>query len=81
MANFNRNQIAQTGSVPSGYSIIRDTHSMKVIKKENVIVEGVDGREEKALSIESLLQRGNAINENTRYYDMETVLSPAVKGN
>lgn len=76
---FNRSEIAQGGKVPTGYSLIRDTTSMRVIKKENVIVEGIDGREERALSIESLLQRGNAVNENTRYYDMDTVLSPAVK--
>lgn len=80
MVDFNRNEIALTGKMPSGYSIIRDTTSMRVLKKENVVVEGIDGREEQALRIESLLQRGNAINENTRYYDMKTVLSPAVQG-
>jgi len=79
MVAFNRNTIAQTGKIPSGCTIIRDTTSMRVIKKENVIVEGIDGREEKALRIESLLQRGNAVNENTRYYDMDTILTPAVE--
>lgn len=78
MVAFNRTEIAQTGVVPSGYNLIRDTHSMRVLKKENVIVEGINGKEESALRIESLLQRGNAVNENTRYYDMDTVLMPAV---
>lgn len=76
---FNRNRIVQTGEIPSGYSLIRDTISMKVIKKDNIIVEGADGSETNALRIESLLQRGNALNENTRYYDMDTVLTPAVE--
>lgn len=75
---FDRNKIAQTGIVPNGYSLIRDTMSMRVIKKDNVIVEGADGSQMPALRIESLLQRGNALNENTRYYDMDTVLTPAV---
>ena len=78
MVAFNRTEIAQTGVAPSGYDIIRDTYSMVVLKKENVIVEGLDGKEESALRIESLLQRGNAVNENTRYYDVDTVLIPAV---
>jgi len=76
---FNRSEIAHGGEIPSGYSLIRETHTMKITKKENVIVEGVNGQEEQALRIESLLQRGNAVNENTRYYDMDTVLSPAVQ--
>lgn len=78
MSKFNRTEIAHTGNIPKGMSIIRDTHSMRVLKKENVIVEGINGQEESALRIESLLQRGNAVNENTRYYDMKTVLNPAV---
>lgn len=80
MVAFNRQQIVETGRSPEGYNLIVDVTSLKVLKKENVIVEGIDGRPEKALRIESLLQRGNAINENTRYYDMKTVLAPAVKG-
>jgi hypothetical protein len=80
MVAFNRQQIVETGMSPEGYKLIVDVTSLKVLKKENVIVEGVDGRPEKALRIESLLQRGNAINENARYYDMKTVLAPAVKG-
>lgn len=80
MVKFNRQMIADTGKAPDGYRMIEDIISLKVLKKENVIVEGVNGREEKALRIESLLQRGNAINENTRYYDMKSVLIPAVQG-
>lgn len=78
MVAFNRTEIAKTGNAPRGYSLIRDTQVMRVVKKENVIVEGADGRETPALRIESLLQRGNAVNENTRYYDTRSVLTPAV---
>lgn len=80
MTQFNRQLIADTGKAPDGYRMIEDIISLKVLKKENVIVEGVGGREEKALRVETLLQRGNAINENTRYYDMKSVLVPAVEG-
>lgn len=79
MVDFNRTQIAQTGQAPSGFSLIRDTCAMKVLSKQNVIVEGVNGRQEKALRIKSLLQRGNAINENGRYYDTKEILIPAVE--
>ena len=78
MVAFNRTEIAQTGNAPSGFKLIRDTCPMKVLSKQNVIVEGLDGREEKALKIKSLLQRGNAINENGRYYDTQEILIPAV---
>jgi hypothetical protein len=80
MVIFDRQKVADTGKAPDGYKLIEDIISLKVLKKENVIVEGVNGREENVLRIESLLQRGNAINENTRYYDMKTVLTPAVQG-
>jgi hypothetical protein len=46
MSKFNRTEIAHTGNIPKGMSIIRDTHSMRVLKKENVVVEGINGQEE-----------------------------------
>lgn len=79
MVIFNRNIIAQTGVAPTGFNFIRDTYQMKVLSKKNIIVEGVNGREEKALRIKSLFQRGNHINENGRYYDTNEILIPAVK--
>lgn len=78
-SEFNRNQIAQTGNAPSGFNFIRDTFAMKVVSKQDIIVEGVNGREEKALRVKSLFQRGNALNENGRYYDTQSILLPAVE--
>lgn len=55
-----------------------DTSFLKVLDRKEVIVEGRDGQESKALRCVSILQEGNIININNRVYDTKSVLIPAV---
>ena len=40
---FNRGLIAETGIIPPGLQLLRDTYSFKPLKTEKTIVEDIDG--------------------------------------
>lgn len=76
---FNRQEVANTGVLPAGYSLISDTYFLNVDKKSTYVTESKDGVPGKIMKISGLFQRGNAFNENTRYYDTDSVLKPAIE--
>lgn len=75
---FNRGVIAETGVIPAGMKLIRDTFSFDVIEKKNIVVEGRDGKELPAMRVSGLIQMGDRENANGRFYSTGEVLRPAV---
>ena len=76
---INRQLIAETGVIPAGMQLIRDTHAFNVLDTKNVVVEGRDGSEEPALRVTGLFQEGDTENANGRVYGTSDVLAPAVE--
>lgn len=74
-----RRIIAETGQVPPGLRLIRDTYQFEVIDKKDIVIEGVQGREIPALRVTGLFQKGDARNANGRVYPTSDVLAPAVR--
>jgi hypothetical protein len=74
-----RRLIAETGQVPAGMKLIRDTFNFKVIDKKNVVVEDVNGRDQKVMRVTGLFQEGDKPNANLRTYSTRDVLRPAVE--
>jgi hypothetical protein len=75
----NRRLIAETGQIPPGYTLIRDTYSFEVIDKKNLVVEGRDGSEVPVMRVSGLIQMGDRENANGRLYSTAEVLRPAVE--
>jgi len=76
---FDRKLIAETGVIPEGYSLIRDTFTFDVIDKKDVVVEGKNGSELPAMRVAGLIQMGDKENANGRLYSTSDVLRPAVE--
>lgn len=76
---INRGLIAETGEIPVGFQLIRDTYPFKVLDTQNVIREGADGREEPVMKVTGLFQNGDTENANGRWYSTRDVLVPAVQ--
>jgi hypothetical protein len=76
---IDRRVIAETGTIPSGMQLIRDTFAFQVLDKKNVVVEGKNGKEEPAVRVTGLFQEGDIENANGRVYDAREVLAPAVQ--
>jgi len=77
---INRTLIAETGIIPAGLQLIRDTSSFQVIEAKTAIKEGIGGREEPVMKISGLIQNGDTENANGRFYSTRDVLEPAVRG-
>lgn len=77
--NINRSLIAETGEIPVGLQLIRDTFPFEVIEKKKTVVEDVNGREVAVMRVTGLIQMGDTENANMRYYDTREVLAPAVQ--
>jgi len=77
--HVNRRMIMETGNIPEGLQFIRDTYTFEVKKKENVMTEGVNGREEPVMRVTGLIQMGDTENQNGRTYPTSSVLAPAVR--
>ena len=76
---INRQLIAETGEIPAGMQLIRDTYAFNVLDIKNVVVEGVNGNEEPSLRVTGLFQEGDKENANGRVYGTRDVLAPAVE--
>jgi hypothetical protein len=76
---FNRGIIAETGVVPAGFQLLRDTFSFDVIDVQNTLREGRNGKEEPIMRVSGLVQMGDKENANGRYYPTRDVLAPAVQ--
>ena len=46
-----RRLIAETGQLPDGMKLIRDTFNFKVLDKKDVVVEDVNGKEQKVMKV------------------------------
>jgi hypothetical protein len=75
---LNRGVIAETGLIPPGMRLIQDTFSFDIIDKQNVVLEGRDGKELPAMRVSGLIQMGDRENANGRFYSTSEVLRPAV---
>ncbi|MDB4489931.1 hypothetical protein N9045_00295 [bacterium] len=76
---FDRRVIAETGVIPAGFQLIRDSFSFDVIDKQDIVVEGKEGRELPAMRVSGLIQMGDRENANGRIYSTSDVLRPAVE--
>lgn len=75
---FDRGMIAETGIIPAGYQLLQDTFAFDVIDKQEIVVEGKDGKELPAMRVSGLVQMGDRENANGRFYSTSEVLRPAV---
>ena len=76
---FDRRVIAETGVIPAGYQLIRDSFTFDVIDKKDIVVEGRGGKELPAMRVSGLIQMGDRENANGRIYSTNDVLRPAVE--
>lgn len=76
---LNRGIIAETGIIPPGYNLIRDTFNFEVIETKNTMIEGRDGQGMPVTRVSGLIQMGDKENANGRYYSTNEVLAPAVR--
>lgn len=76
---LNRRLIAETGSIPAGLRLIRDTFDFKVLDQKECIAEDAKGREMPVMRATGMIQSGNTRNANSRYYSTNDVLRPAVE--
>lgn len=76
---INRGVIAETGVIPAGMQLIRDTFPFKIIDRKNTVVEDRNGREVQVMRVTGLFQEGDRENANQRLYSTRDVLTPAVQ--
>lgn len=76
---INRGLIAETGIIPAGLQLIRDSFRFDIVDKKNTIREDRDGREMPVMVVKGLIQQGNTENANGRHYSTKDVLTPAVE--
>jgi len=74
-----RKLIAETGVIPVGLQLIRDTFPFKVIERKNAVSEDVNGNPVHVMKVTGLFQEGDKHNANNRLYESREVLAPAVK--
>lgn len=76
---INRGLIAETGTIPVGLQLIRDTNHFEVIETKNTVMEDIHGQEVPLMRVTGLFQKGDSQNANGRVYPTEDVLAPAVR--
>lgn len=67
-STFNRGIVAQTGEIPTGAQLIRDTWRLEIKDTKQIVTEGIGGREVPAYRITGLFQRADDANANFRVY-------------
>ena len=63
---FNRGVIAETGCIPAGLKLIRDTFEWNVIDIKHTMTEGKNGKEQPVMKVTGLFQYGDKENANGR---------------
>lgn len=76
---LDRRVIAETGVIPAGMRLIRDTYPFDVIDAQHTVKEDRSGREFPIMRVSGLIQVGDRENANGRYYPTREVLAPAVR--
>lgn len=79
MVYVNRGVIAETGAIPEGLQLIRDTFPFKIIDRKETVVEDRNGKEVPVMRVTGLFQEGDKENANQRLYSTREVLAPAVQ--
>lgn len=72
----NRGLIIESGIIPAGLQLIRDTYSFEVVDSK-MVTESVSG--EPTMRVTGLFQLGDEPNSNGRVYPTKDVLRPAVE--
>lgn len=75
LIRINRGLIAETGTLPAGVQMIRDTYTFQPLETK-VIKESINGHN--VLKITGIFQEGDKENANGRIYPTKEVLIPAV---
>lgn len=75
---FNRGMIAESGILPPGMQLLRDTYSFKPIATKKAVTEGKNGRESHIFRVTGLFQEGDKQNANGRIYPT-SILRKAVE--
>lgn len=70
---INRGIIAETGVIPAGLQLIQDTHSFKVIKSSNTVVEDINGNKVPIMRVRGLFQESDKRNANDRIYPRDVL--------
>lgn len=73
---LNRGLIAETGELPPGYKLIRDSYALKLMDRKNVIGEDMHGKKVPVMKVTGLFQEAEKPNANGRVYPRD-VLSEA----
>jgi len=76
---LNRRLIAETGAIPAGLRLIRDTMPFEPLDTKMTVNEDAHGREVPVMRVKGLFQMGDLSNANGRYYSTREVLVPAVQ--
>lgn len=71
MRSFSREEVAQTGMIPEGMQLIRDTMPLKILDKKKIMTESVSGQKLPAMRLTGLFQRADTKNANGRVYPLE----------
>lgn len=79
LSTISRSMIAETGVIPAGLQLLRDTFPFEVLDKKDCVVEDANGREMPVMRVMGLIQKGDTENANGRYYPTKDVLTPAVR--
>lgn len=74
----NRGLIAESGIIPTGLQLIRDVHSLKILKKDNVVAEDRHGKPVNVMKVTGLFQECDKENANGRIYPF-SVMKQAVQ--
>jgi hypothetical protein len=75
---LNRGIIAETGVIPDGYHLIRDSYVFNVQGTKKVMAEDINGKQIQVMRVQGLFQEGEKPNANGRVYPRD-VLAEATK--
>lgn len=75
---INRGVIAETGIVPDGLQLLRNTSSLKILDTKKVLVEDINGKQQPVMKVTGLFQESDIENANGRVYP-RSILATAIQ--
>lgn len=70
---LNRGLIAETGEIPDGYKLIRDSFALRLVDKKKVLGEDINGKKVPVMSVTGLFQEAEKPNANGRVYPRDVL--------